>query len=129
MQALIVEDNPGLAFLWSETLEDAGFACDSVDDCESAMPLVLRKRYDVVILDLIVKDGNTLSLSDWISMRSPDTAVIMLTGAAVFRNGEHTTEASGVDWFLRKPVPPSDLRAMALYLSERKTDGARVATA
>lgn len=129
MQALIVEDNPGLAFLWSETLEDAGFYCDKVEDCQSAMPLVLRKQYDVVILDLIVKDGNTLSLSDWISMRAPDTAVIMLTGAAVFQKGEHTTEASGVDWFLRKPVPPADLRAMALYLSERKTGQVQVASA
>ncbi|SLN55267.1 osmolarity response regulator [Aquimixticola soesokkakensis] len=116
MQALIVEDDPNLRFMWEETLEGEGFEVLSVDSCRLAMQALLRRPFDLVVLDLFVADGNTIALSDWVKIRTPATKMIMLTGSDVFLNNEHFETASSPDWFLRKPVQAKDLAAMANYL-------------
>ena len=116
MKALIVEDNAELAFLWSEVLGEIGFEANHVDTTRDAMSQTLRHDFDLFILDLFVKDGSTISLSDWLSLRAPNTPVIMITGSAELPKGEHTTVATGVSWLLRKPVKVADLQAMADHL-------------
>ncbi|SFR08564.1 response regulator [Poseidonocella sedimentorum] len=119
LQVLIVEDCPQLAFLWSEVLSDSKFECETVASTKEATSRLLRKTYDLVILDLFVDDGSTISLSDWISVRTPNLPILMITGSGVMAHGEHTEVAKGVSWLLRKPVDLRDLRAMADHLTHR----------
>ncbi|MGG7564986.1 response regulator [Rhodovulum sp. DZ06] len=119
-RALIVEDDRPLGFLWDETLSDAGFACDVCTTLEQAEARSLSSRYDLVILDLFLHSRSTLSLSDVIAIRHPETPILLVTGTSVFREGDHAEVAPGISWVLHKPVRPDDLCAMAGYLARCK---------
>lgn len=116
MKVLIVEDCPELSFFWSEALSDMFKERIVASSTREAMTCLLRSSYDLVILDLFVEDGPTISLSDWIAMRSPDVPILMITGSHTMAHGEHTDLARGVTWLLRKPIKTDELRAMAAHL-------------
>ncbi|NSX54623.1 response regulator [Parasulfitobacter algicola] len=118
MRALIVEDDPIICELWTDSLESAGFEVVTCNGAKAAFPRLLEQKYDLFILDLFVEDGNTISLSDTITIRHPNAPIIMITGSSAFPNGDHRSVASGVDWILRKPVMPSELEAIATYLTK-----------
>lgn len=118
MHALIVEDDRHLSFLWEETLEEMGYDVEVEASCAGAMQQLLRKKFNIVVMDFFVEDSTTANLADWIKMRTPDVPVVVLTGSGVYANGEHTQEVRSADWFLRKPVTPSDLGAIVTHLSK-----------
>lgn len=122
MRALIVEDDIPLGFMWGETLEEAGFDCCVCSCVEEAQRESLAHRFDLVVLDLFVRNGNTLTLSDCIGMRNPGTPILMITGSSVFTRGEHAQVAPNVTWLMQKPVRPEDLTAMASYLVRGKAE-------
>ncbi|MGB1034764.1 MAG: response regulator [Paracoccaceae bacterium] len=117
MNALIVEDDRNLAFLWSDILDSLGYACEVVQSNTRAMAKVLRRRYDLCLLDFFVDDGVTTGLADLIRMRSPSTSILVITGSDIYPNGEHTRETPSVDMFLRKPIRTADLTAILHHLN------------
>lgn len=121
MRALIVEDDLEQGAALVDDMEGIGFDVDLERDADHAESRLLRAVYDVIILDIFVRGGTTLSLADWIKLRSPDTVVIMLTGSTIFARGEHTTEVWGADWLLRKPVQPAEFLSVVNHLSGRET--------
>lgn len=114
MRALIVEDDEFLGFLWSETLESAGFDIELVDSCRDAVDRLIQGHFDVCVLDLHVSDGTTTTLADWIKIRSPGTGVIAVTGNEQGARGELSLH-HGFDFVFRKSVPVADLTAVAQY--------------
>ncbi len=117
MQALIVEDSEYLAFLWQETLADMGFNTVVEHSRKGAAKRIEEQDFDFVLLDFYVDDGTTEDFAAWVKIRSPEVPVLMLTGSNIYPNGEHTNFAAGVDWFLRKPIAATDLRAIVDYLT------------
>ncbi len=117
MEALIVEDDPQLAFLWTEAIGELGITATVVDTTDDAMSKLMAKRYDICLLDIFVKDGNTVSLSDCIAMRHPDCPILMVTGSKMFATGDFNSSIGSADWLLHKPVRVKDLQAMVAHLT------------
>lgn len=78
---LLVEDDPANWLTLSALLEEAGFAVDIAESCaQAARYLEARPRYDVVLLDSLLGDGNGWALVPLIRHRVPTARVVLVTG-------------------------------------------------
>ena len=59
---LLVEDDPGIVKSLTEFLQSEGFLVDSASGQGSACRLLEENAYDLVLLDISLKDGNGFSL-------------------------------------------------------------------
>ncbi len=105
---LLIEDEDGSRFGFSRYLSKAGYAVREAACLSEAREALLSQRFDAVLLDLKLPDGNGL---DWIiELREhySDIPVIVITG---FGDIPVAVEAMrrGADNFLTKPVNMGDL--------------------
>lgn len=119
MNILIVEDDILLRAVWEHALANAAHKVSAVESCVEAMRLLLTQKFDLIVLDVFVQDGNSLSLVDYISYAHPGSPIMVTTGTGFFPNGEITALISKVDWFLRKPLPVADFMAIVDHAHER----------
>lgn len=123
MLALIVEDDFAQAELMTKALEGRGFQCDLARTVGDAMSHLLRRRYDLVVLDLFLPDGASVSLSNYVRIRYPSSPILSVTGTSLFANGDHN-EAMSADYLLRKPVKSEEIAEIAVYLTRGSRDEA-----
>ena len=78
-RVLIVEDDPALMFLLRNNLAYEGYLVECASDAATAL---LRARHappDLVLLDLMLPDGDGLDLCRMLSRAYPRTSIIILT--------------------------------------------------
>lgn len=114
-KALVVEDNATQRFSFAGVLHDLGYTCVETGEVAVAANMLRTQDFDVVLLDLKVKDGTTLSLADYLGVTDRSATVILITGTGAFPNGEATAISPRIDYVLRKPVNLSDLSALLVY--------------
>lgn len=107
-KVLLIDDEPGTRFGFSRYLSKAGYSVQEVTCLSEAQEAVSSQRYDAILLDMNLPDGNGL---DWIiELRKthPDVAIVIITG---FGDIPLAVEAirRGADNFLTKPVNMADL--------------------
>lgn len=105
---LLVDDEPGIQIAFSKYLSKSGYDVEPASCLTDARKALLSKRFDAVLLDLILPDGNGL---DWIGdvrESHPDMAVIVITGAGDIPMAVEAMRR-GADNFLTKPINMSDL--------------------
>jgi DNA-binding response OmpR family regulator len=115
MHTLIVEDDLALAEAFETALEPQVASVDTARSIEDAIDLVMRRNYDLVVLDFFLPDGNTAGVSDLVRLRNPKAAIISVTGSRIFASGQHNKWVSS-DYFLRKPVDMQEFADIASYL-------------
>ncbi|MDC0711298.1 response regulator [Stigmatella sp. ncwal1] len=101
---LLVEDDPGNRMTLSMLLEDEGFTVVTADSFACATQLLGdAPRYDAVLLDSRLGDGDGLSLIPLVRCRLPAAKLVLVTGwqeeagrcervDAVFQKGRHFDE-------------------------------------
>lgn len=83
LNILLIEDNPGDAFLLKFYLEDSvlrNAVLTHAESLKSALALISQTNYDIVILDLHLPDSNGIETLDAILDVNKDTVAIVLTG-------------------------------------------------
>ncbi|MEM7505156.1 MAG: response regulator [Pseudomonadota bacterium] len=116
MKCLIVEDNGELADLWQIALQRDGHEIDRASDLAEATKILRFTRYDIVLLDLMLKGENAISLSTFVGYTSPSARIVVITGSSMYPRGEIFRDAANVAYVLRKPVPLSDLSTCLAHL-------------
>jgi DNA-binding NtrC family response regulator len=105
---LIVDDEPELAQMLVQYLDRQGYHAFGITGGADVVHWVLNHHCDAVILDLLLRDANGLSLIAPIRKASPKTRVIVMSGMA-----DPDLEASalreGASHFFRKPLDFSSL--------------------
>ncbi|EAU66571.1 response regulator [Stigmatella aurantiaca] len=101
---LLVEDDPGNRMTLTMLLEDEGFAVVTADSFARATQLLSNApRYDAVLLDSRLGDGDGRSLIPLVRRKLPDAKLVLVTGwldeagrcdlaDAVFQKGKHFDE-------------------------------------
>jgi PAS domain S-box-containing protein len=122
-RALVVEDNPEVAEVTSELLGRMGCDAEVVGDVESALALLEKERFDIVLSDIVMAGAmNGLDLARTVRQRWPHMRVVLATGysnAAADATKEFTV--------LRKPFQIEDLDwAFALPRQSDKPAAANV---
>ena len=105
---LLIEDDEGSRFGFMRYLSKAGYIVQEVTCLSEARQAVLSQRFDAVLLDFKLPDGNGL---DWIiELREnyPDIPVIVITGHGDIPVAVEAMRR-GADNFLTKPVNMEDL--------------------
>ncbi|MDO9304342.1 MAG: response regulator transcription factor [Sulfuricurvum sp.] len=105
---LLLEDDPNLSESVSEYLNEQGYDVVCVYDASSAEDTLYEQKFDLLLLDVNVPNGNGFSLLKNSRAEGNSTPAIFLTS----RNAMDDVEegfASGADDYLRKPFALKEL--------------------
>lgn len=119
MKILVIEDELNLATYLKRGLEEEGHIVDLAHDAKSAKVWVGSEKFDLLILDVILPDGNGLVLCKDFKLLHPKTPIIMLTSLGTTSDKVAGLD-SGADDYLVKPFQFSELAARIRAIERRK---------
>ena len=76
---LIVDDEPHVRSMISATLERLHHRTAQAADLSSAFDLLERHQFDLVLTDMVMRDGNGMTLLERLRFDHPKTPVVMVT--------------------------------------------------
>ncbi|MQA37654.1 response regulator [Rugamonas aquatica] len=106
LRVFIVDDNEMTRDLLRVIIQGEQF--DVVGDAGTAESAKLRLRSqkaDIVCLDVVMPDGDGLSLLEWIGQKQPQAAVLMVTASADRSTVEQSLR-NGAKGYIVKPFTP-----------------------
>ncbi len=120
MYLLIVEDEIAIADQLKQLLEHEHYHCDVAYDYESALKYIDEKRFDLILLDWNLPDGDGLSLLRSIREDGLSTPVLMLSANTQVDDRVRVLDAGGDD-YLCKPYSNIELLARIRALLRRES--------
>src|SRR5712692_612103 len=102
---LVVDDDPTLRLLVRETLEQAGFAVEDVEDGDGILTVCTHVNPDIVLLDVHLPGRDGFAVCSWLRTQ-PETAsipVLMMTARDDADSIRRAFEAGATD-FITKPL-------------------------
>ena len=123
MKILLIEDEAGLQRLISDSLTREHFVVECVSTCQAALEKINDYDYDCVLLDIMLPDGNGLSvLSRLKAMRKGESVIIISARDSLDDKVEGLD--LGADDYLAKPFHLAELNArVKSVLSRQKAKG------
>jgi DNA-binding response OmpR family regulator len=116
---LIVDDDQDVRRLVSRVLRSEGYAVEEAADVASMRAALARQRPDLLVLDLVLGDGDGLDELGEIR-RNTDIPVILLTGKASEVDRVLGLKL-GADDYIVKPFYPAELSARIGAILRRRT--------
>jgi CheY-like chemotaxis protein len=119
--ALLVEDNPEVAKVTQQMIEQLGYRVQRAGGAKEALELAEGMQFDLVISDIVMAGSmDGVGLARALRQRQTDLPVVLVTGFST-----SATEADFEFAILRKPFEVSDLsRVMAKAIAEAKAANA-----
>jgi DNA-binding response OmpR family regulator len=110
-RVLVVEDDSMISKLLSIVLEHHGFEVRVADDYASAVEGLEQEHPSLILLDLMLPDGNGLDLLKWLRDDKGDAVPVVVLTA--FRQEDKALRAFelGANDFISKPFRPRELVA------------------
>jgi two-component system response regulator GlrR len=105
---LVVDDNPNLLELIKMRLESADYGVLATGAEEHAIKLVKDQSFDLCIVDLMLANGDGLSLMEDFRSINPDVPTIILTAHGSIESAVEAMRR-GAYSYLTKPFEPGDL--------------------
>lgn len=122
VKVLLVEDSPTDALIIGETLIDIGdfeHRLTHAESLEQAVEYARQTRFDVVLLDLGLPDGNGIDTFRRFRQVAPDTPVLVLTGRADISAGLVAIQEGAQDYLLKREIEAALLSRAIRYAIER----------
>lgn len=107
MRILLVEDDESIVSALTDFLKTEGIECVSAAGQKKATELIESEVFDLVLIDIILKDGNGFAVCMAVKEKN-DTPVIFLTASS----DEYSVVAGldmGADDYIEKPYRPREL--------------------
>ena len=123
MKLLIVEDEKSLSDNIRSYLAGGEIICELAYTFNEARDKILDFSYDIILLDIMLPDGNGLNLLKLLKESHPETGVLILSAKNALDDRVRGLEL-GADDYLTKPFHLSELNARlkAIY-RRRKFEG------
>ncbi len=118
MRLLLVEDEKDMAEAIVVSFQRRVDAVDWAPSIETARDALAVSRYDVVILDILLPDGNGADVLRERRARRDATPILILTGMTAIEDRVSALEA-GADDYLVKPFDLRELQARVRALARR----------
>jgi DNA-binding response OmpR family regulator len=118
LKILIIEDELGLAQSIMEYLSLKDYVCEQVSTAKEANEKIALYSYDCILLDLMLPDGNGLTVLETLKKENKQTGVIIISAKDSLDDkirGIHI----GADDYLAKPFHLSELSARIFALIRR----------
>lgn len=119
---LIVDDEQNILLYLSEALEDDGYAITTKISGKEAIATLEKEEFDLLLVDLKLKDMEGLQVMREAKLRWPDTVIIMLTGHGSLESAMEAIKYGASDYLL-KPTSVVDLKdSIRRGLDKREND-------
>ena len=122
MKILIIEDDQGMQEVISQSLIKARYVVETASTLDEARSKLLLYEYDCVLLDIMLPDGNGLSLLKELAEKKINRNVIILSARDSVDDKIEGLEL-GADDYLPKPFHLAELHARIRSLMRRRRDG------
>lgn len=122
VEVLLVEDSPTDALIIGEALVDITDFSHRLTRAESLADALVHAqdgRFDVVLLDLGLPDGNGIDTFRRFRQVAPDTPVLVLTGLADISVGLVAIQEGAQDYVLKREIEAALLSRAIRYAIER----------
>jgi DNA-binding NtrC family response regulator len=117
---LIVDDDPGFRNLLETILVGEGYGVDSAGSVAEALRAGGRRKYDLVVTDLKLPDGDGLEVLRWWIENAPETPVIMITAFGTIASAVEAMKSGAAD-YLGKPLSsPDELRLLVRRVLDQR---------
>jgi len=108
---LVVDDEAIVVNSVRKTLTRRGYTVEEAFTCKDALASIAAKKYDLVLLDMRMTDGNGLDLIPKIKKLRPTQAVVIVTGYASVDTAVEAVRKGATD-YMPKPFTPDELYSM-----------------
>ncbi|HTI52230.1 MAG TPA: sigma-54 dependent transcriptional regulator [Planctomycetaceae bacterium] len=105
---LLVDDDTFILEAMAEYLRSAGHRVETARSCKDACARIGEYRFDVVLCDVNLPDADGFQVLEYTRQRSPEAAVILLTGFGTIENAVEAIRLGAFD-YLSKPVIDDEL--------------------
>jgi len=106
---LVLDDDPIVLNSLSEYLRLEDYRVSAAQDLPSAMELLDRERFSVVLTDVRLPDGTGFDLLERVKQLSLPTAVIMLTGYGTIEDAVRAIKLGAFD-YVTKPISDDEVK-------------------
>jgi len=110
-RALVVDDEPDIRDLLSITLGRMDLAVETAGDVQSATKLLAGERFDLVLTDMRLPDGDGLSLVEWVQNHRPGLPIAVITAHGNVEAAVRALKLGAFD-FISKPLDLVALRKL-----------------
>lgn len=118
MNVLVVEDDENLRLGLADNLRDEGYGVTAVATSGAARGAIAADRFDLIVLDVMLPDGNGYELCRELRAGGNGAMVLMLTARTLEEDVVRGLEA-GADDYLAKPYRLAELLARVKALLRR----------
>ncbi|KQT14126.1 sigma-54-dependent transcriptional regulator [Ramlibacter sp. Leaf400] len=123
-QILVVDDEPDLRTLYELALLREGYHVDSAGTLADARQHLQDRRFDVVITDMRLPDGQGLELLQHMLVQQRPERCIVMTAYGSAENAVEALKAGAFD-YLTKPVDLKQFRSVVASAIQDRQSGAR----
>lgn len=117
-RVLVVEDDPNLRLTLVDNLEEEGYAVEAASTLAEARAKWKATGFDVVVLDIMLPDGDGYSLCRELRQAGTSSRVLMLTARTLEDDAVRGFDA-GADDYVAKPYRLRELLARIRVLARR----------
>lgn len=118
MRILLTEDNPRLSELLAQALRAEDFAVDTAFSLQQTNELLKLEKYDLILLDLSLPDGDGLSIIKQLSIQRKTIPILVITARSGL-DDRITGLDLGADDYLVKPFATKELISRVRALLRR----------
>lgn len=119
MKILIIEDETELAKSISEYLSGENYLCEFAATFKEAMDKIETYEYDCILLDIMLPDGNGLTILEELKKQNKQDGVIIISAKNALDDKINGLQL-GADDYLTKPFHLSELMARIYSIIRRK---------
>jgi len=120
IRILMIEDDQRLAQMLRDYLKQAGMTVAVADDAARGLAHLEKQSYDMVLLDLMLPDGDGLDVCKEIRSKNRGLPIIMVTARGDTMDRVVGLEL-GADDYLPKPFEPRELLARIRAVMRRRS--------
>ena len=118
MQILIAESRTPLANLWKGHMERWGAQVDLANCANEAREWIETRSYEVILLDVMLDDGEGLCVADYARYRHPETRVVFVSSSGFFSDGSIFRLSPNARAFLPRSTTPDDLSTLVEHYAK-----------
>jgi DNA-binding NtrC family response regulator len=110
-RVLIVDDDPGMRDTLEAVLKADGYSVHAAENGGQAMEILSGNKFDVVLLDLQLPDGQGTDLLPKIKASDPEVLIIMMTAFGTIRTAVEALKRGAFE-FITKPFELDEMMRM-----------------